>query len=218
MTEKEPVVKKRRFKAFLKIIFLPVFMGVIAIAINHYAVLSAVDKKYDSLLLWQSSFLSVFKNATIMRPISLTQEGVIFDEILEPRWTAPFAIDLTYKDKNSDSASYSRLQNGFMLDLLIEIDQRTKDGSDVRIINYNVNDYKSFVSRSNDLVMDSWALPVEADASGLSTKNFWVDFKRGYKYRIKVINQSINKVETNKLYQIEMYSIHSELRRNLVKE
>lgn len=200
MTEKTPVAKKRRFKAFLKIIALPVFVGVIAIAINHNAVLSAIDKKYETFLIWKHTWFRGM-DATIIRPVFLDKKGVIFDEILEPRWESSYSL-LFVANKIGAPVEWSNhlLPDDLYADLLVEIDQIDKDGSTKRIINHRSNHQVQNMISGQREIMASWNLPGGSDATVFRSTGISISFKRGRKYHIRLINQSVNQDMLNKPY------------------
>ena len=93
MIEKKPATKNRKFKTFLKIISLPILISTIAIWINYDFFLSVIDKQYDKFLVRKYK-LFPNKDSSIIRAVSLDKEGVIFDEIIEPKWTGVYQFYL----------------------------------------------------------------------------------------------------------------------------
>lgn len=206
MTEKIPVTKKRGFKTFLKIISLPVLVSVFVVAINSDSVLSTIDKKYDSFLIWQHSTLGMFKNVTIIKPVSLDKKGIIFDEIFEPRWSS--AYSLIFISGQKDLAPYlfkDLFPMDLYADLLVEIDELNTDGESIRIITHLSNHQPGGVAAKWKAIMDSWNLSAES----LVDKNF-NNFERGKKYHIRIVNQSINKEMLGKpyIYYIELTNLN----------
>lgn len=188
MIEKKPATKNRKFKTFLKIISLPILISTIAIWINYDFFLSVIDKQYDKFLVRKYK-LFPNKDSSIIRAVSLDKEGVIFDEIIEPKWTGVYQFYLgaikTGIPLNWDSRI--RLEHDFYANLLIEVDQIEKDGSTKRIIDFKSNHQH----QSNEL---------GAYFESSSKLTNWFYLRRGGKYHIRVINQLINPDMLNKPY------------------
>ncbi len=201
MIEKIPVTKYRKFKTFLKIMSLPILISTIAFWINYDFVLSEIDKKYESYLIWKHNWFNGM-DATTTHPVSLDKKGVIFDEILEPQWKTPYSL-LFVANKIGAPAEWGNnlLPDDLYADLLVEIDQIDKNGSIKRII--TLKSTHQIQSRINGLreIMASWSLPAGSDATGVLKHEYGMEFERGKKYHIRITNQSINPDLLNKPYE-----------------